>query len=164
MAQLVKNPPAMQETACSTVDLGLIPGSGRSPGEGNGNPLQYSYLGNPMGRGTWQATVHGGANSQTWLSDQKTMILCGYLNVMGLQHASLVALGPGVKAMPRPWVGEEDLPASSQGLGISGPHVVPLEMEMGNVACRGLCASIHTVRHRALKRIGQICSLVNFFR
>ena len=57
---VVKNPPAMQETACSTVDLGLIPGSGRSPGEGNGNPLQYSYLGNPMDRGVWQATVHGG--------------------------------------------------------------------------------------------------------
>ena len=40
-------------------DLGSIPGSGRSPGEGNGNPLQYSYLENPMDRGAWQATVHG---------------------------------------------------------------------------------------------------------
>ena len=40
-------------------DVGLIPGSGRSPGGGNGNPLQYSCLGNPMDRGTWQATVHG---------------------------------------------------------------------------------------------------------
>ena len=40
-------------------DLSLIPGSGRSPGEGNGNPLQYSCLGNPMGRGAWQAAVHG---------------------------------------------------------------------------------------------------------
>ena len=39
-------------------DVGLISGSGRSPGEGNGNPLQYSCLGNPMHRGTWQATVH----------------------------------------------------------------------------------------------------------
>ena len=39
-------------------DAGLIPGSGRSPGEGNGNPLQYSCLGNPMDRGAWQATVH----------------------------------------------------------------------------------------------------------
>ena len=42
----------------STGDLGSIPGSGRSPGEGNGNPLQYSCLENPMDRGAWQATVH----------------------------------------------------------------------------------------------------------
>ena len=40
-------------------DVGLIPGMGRSPGEGNGNPLQYSSLGNPMDRGAWQATAHG---------------------------------------------------------------------------------------------------------
>ena len=40
-------------------DAGLIPRSGRSPGEGNGNPLQYSCLRNPMDRGAWQATVHG---------------------------------------------------------------------------------------------------------
>ena len=49
----------MQETTCSAGDPGLIPGSGRSLGEGNGNPLQYSCLENPMTRGTWQATVHG---------------------------------------------------------------------------------------------------------
>ena len=41
-------------------DLGSIPESGRSPGEGNGNPLQYSCLGNPTDRGTWQAIVRGG--------------------------------------------------------------------------------------------------------
>ena len=40
-------------------DAGLIPGSGRSPGEGNGNPLRYSCLGNPMDRGAWWATIHG---------------------------------------------------------------------------------------------------------
>ena len=44
---------------------GSIPGSGRSPGEGNGNPLQYSCLENPMDRGAWWATVHGVAKSQT---------------------------------------------------------------------------------------------------
>ena len=47
-------------------DPGLIPGLRRSPGEGKGNPLQYSCLENPMDRGTWQATVHGVAKSQTW--------------------------------------------------------------------------------------------------
>jgi len=46
-------------------DVGLIPGLGRSPGEGNGNPLQYSCLKNPMGRGTWQATVQRVTKSPT---------------------------------------------------------------------------------------------------
>ena len=59
MIQLVKNLPAVQETACCIVDLGLIPGLERSPGGGNGNPLQYSCLGNPMHRGARQGTVHG---------------------------------------------------------------------------------------------------------
>ena len=48
-------------------DGGLIPGWGRSPGVGNGNPLQYSCLGNSTDRGDWRATVHGVAKSQTWL-------------------------------------------------------------------------------------------------
>ena len=53
---MVKNPPA---NAGDSGDAVLIPGLGRSPGEGNGNPLQYSFLGNPMDRGAWRATVHG---------------------------------------------------------------------------------------------------------
>ena len=48
-----------KESACNAGDLGLIPGLGISPGEGNGNPLQYSCLENPMDRGAWWATVHG---------------------------------------------------------------------------------------------------------
>ena len=47
-----------KKSACNAGDLGSIPGSGRSPGEGNGNPLQYSCLENPMDKGTWQATVY----------------------------------------------------------------------------------------------------------
>ena len=50
-------------------DPGSIPGSGRSPGEGNDNPLQYSCLENPMDGGAWWATVHGVAKSQTQLND-----------------------------------------------------------------------------------------------
>ena len=57
-----------KESAGNMRDLGLIPGSGRSPGEGNGNPLQYSCLDNSMDRGAWQAPVHGVAKSQTRLS------------------------------------------------------------------------------------------------
>ena len=56
-------------SACSAGDQGSIPGSGRSPGEGNGNPLCYSCLENPMDGETWQATVHGVAKSPTRLSD-----------------------------------------------------------------------------------------------
>ena len=54
---MVKNLPANE------ADAGSIPGSGRSPGGGNGSPLQYSRLGNPMDRGAWQATVYGVAES-----------------------------------------------------------------------------------------------------
>ena len=50
---VVKNPPA------NAGDVGSVPGLGRSPGGGNGNPLQYSCLGNPLDRGAWWATVHG---------------------------------------------------------------------------------------------------------
>ena len=54
-----------KESACNSGDQGSIPGLGRSPGEGNGNPLQYSCLENPMDRGAWQATVHGVTNIHT---------------------------------------------------------------------------------------------------
>ena len=66
MAQTVKK---KKKSACNAGDLGLIPGSGRSPGEGNGNPLQYSCLENSMDRGAWWATVHGVTKSQTRLSN-----------------------------------------------------------------------------------------------
>ena len=59
---MVKNLPA------NAGDMALMPGSGRSPGERNGNPLQYSCLGNPMDRGAWQAVVHGVARDQSRLS------------------------------------------------------------------------------------------------
>ena len=58
-----------KESACNAGDLGSNPGLGRSPGEENGNPLQYSYLENSMGRGAWQATVHGVTKSWTRLSN-----------------------------------------------------------------------------------------------
>ena len=63
---MVKNLPA---TAEDTRDVGSIPGMGRSPGGGNGNPLHSSCLGNSMDRGAWKATVHGVAKSWIQLSD-----------------------------------------------------------------------------------------------
>ena len=65
---MVKNSPA------NAGESGSISGSGRSPGEGNVNPLQYSCLGNPMDRGAWRATVHGVAKSQTRLSTHTPVI------------------------------------------------------------------------------------------
>ena len=58
-----------KESACNARDLGSVPGLGRSPGEGNGYPLQYSSLENPMDRGAWWPTVHGVAKSGTGLTD-----------------------------------------------------------------------------------------------
>ena len=59
VAQWVKNLPAKQETASNAGDLGSVPRSGKSPGDGNGNPLQDSHLRSPMDRGTWPTTVRG---------------------------------------------------------------------------------------------------------
>ena len=59
----------VKNSSASIGDMGAIPGSGRSPGGGYGNPLQYSCLGNPMDRGAWRATVHEIVKSQTQLSD-----------------------------------------------------------------------------------------------
>ena len=66
VAIAVRNPPA---GAGDISDAGSIPGLGRSPAGGNGNPLQYSCLENPMDREAWWATVHGVAKSRTRLSD-----------------------------------------------------------------------------------------------
>ena len=76
---MVKNPPA---NAGDTGDIGLIPGSGRSPGGGHGNPLQYSCLENAMDRGAWWATVHGVTECKARLNRLST-------------HADLVGLGDG---------------------------------------------------------------------
>ena len=72
---MVKNPPA---NAGDIRDAGLIPGSGRSPREGNGNPIQYSCLENPMDRGAWWATVHSAGKNQTQLKRLSTVCMSKY--------------------------------------------------------------------------------------
>ena len=92
VAQVVKNLPA---NAGDRRDAGSIPGSGRSPREGNGNPLQEACLENPMDRGAWWATVHGVAKSQTRLSDftfclSFVPLLCPYQVEGMMSYSSLV--------------------------------------------------------------------------
>ena len=70
----VKNPPA------SPRDVGLIPESGRSPGEGKGNPLQYSCLENPMDRGAWRAAVHGVAGIGQDLATKQQMLMLFFMS------------------------------------------------------------------------------------
>ena len=78
---MVKNPPAY---AGDIRDMGWISASGRSPGGGNGNPLQYSRLENPMDRGAWWATVHGATKSETRLKQLS-------MHTEGLQITSCVS-------------------------------------------------------------------------
>ena len=80
---------------------GSIPGSGRSPGEGNGNPLQYPCLGNPTDRGTWWATVHGVPKSQTQLRDLTTTVYMYTLLVLFLWRTlihRIASLSPSMLA------------------------------------------------------------------
>ena len=68
-----------KESGCNAGDTGLIPGLGRSPGGGNGNPLQYSWLENPTDRGSWRATVHGVTQNWTRPSDLACTRLVGWI-------------------------------------------------------------------------------------
>ena len=84
---------SVAESACNAGDVGLIPGSGRSPGEGNGNPLQYSCLENSMDGGAWQTRVHGIAKRQTQWSN--TFYLLGsYLLLHSLILPSFLSKNP----------------------------------------------------------------------
>ena len=84
-------------SAGDTRYMSLIPGSERSPGEGNGNPLQYSCLGNPMDLGAWWATVHGVAQNQTqlkWLSIYACMSCLYILDINPLLVISFANISP----------------------------------------------------------------------
>ena len=79
-------------SACSAGDPGSIPGLGRSPGEGNGTPLQYACLENPMDGGAWWAAVHGVAKSRTGLSDFTFTFHFHALEKEMATHSSVLAL------------------------------------------------------------------------
>ena len=81
-----------KKSACNAGDMGSIPGLGRSPGEGNGNLLQYSCLGNPMDRGAWKAIVHGVSESLTQLSNWTTAGHTVPIALNPCQHLALSAV------------------------------------------------------------------------
>ena len=92
-------------SACNAGDLGSIPGLGRSPGEGNGNPFQYSCLENAMDGGAWWATVHGVAKSQTRLSDLTNFLYqldfpCGSAGKESAHNAGDLGSVPGLGRSP----------------------------------------------------------------
>ena len=90
----VKNPPA------STGDADSIPGLGRSPGEGNGNPIQYSCLGNPMARGDLQAMVHEVTKSWTQLSMHTSPDIARHC-LLGVDYPKLGTTAVNVRFIPR---------------------------------------------------------------
>ena len=79
----------VKASARNVGDLGSIPGLGRFPGDGNGNPLQYSCLENPMGGGAWWTTVHGVAKSWTQLSDFTSLVIVLVKFVFQIQKSYL---------------------------------------------------------------------------
>ena len=76
--------PAGKESTCNAGNLGSIPGSGQSPGEGNGHPLQYSCLENPMDRGAWRATVHRVAKSWTQMKQLSMHFIYSYYKILAI--------------------------------------------------------------------------------
>ena len=79
-------------SACNAGDLGSIPGWGRSPGEGNANPLQYSCLENHMDRGVWSATVHGVTESRIRLSDDSCLVGGLFLTFQSFWFCKMMAI------------------------------------------------------------------------
>ena len=90
----------VKESACNVGDPTSIPGSGRSPGEGIGSPLQYSCLENSRDRGTWWATVHGAAKSWTRIT---LSLVCTYILSYFATHFSLVQTVKHARLMPLPY-------------------------------------------------------------
>ena len=120
---------AVKNLSASAGDMGSIPGSGRSSGEGNGSPPQHSCLGNPMDRGTWWASVHRVAKSKTRLSEQQQQL-------DEMQRSIQMAKRHGARC------GEVVYSASSSFMSsatwkFSDPHTIGLFMEASSHKCDG---------------------------
>ena len=92
-----------KEFACNSRDLGSVPESGRSPGEGKGNPLQYSCLENSIDRGAWQAIVHEVSKSQTRMSNFHFRLLSEHLPSHYETYSNLLSLRPSILRVTSKW-------------------------------------------------------------
>ena len=126
MAQLVKNTPA---NAGDTRDVGSIPGSGRSPGEGNSKPFQYSCLENSMDRGAWRATVHEVVKSQTQLSEHACMHACTH-RIRGSRAGSRGLPLPLHKAERNLWGRMMDSPTTQDPCPQDSFHFLPIQFAL----------------------------------
>ena len=114
-----------KECAHSVGDPGSIPGLGRSLGGGNGNPLQYSHLGNPMDGGAWRATVHrGGSQSRTRLSDFHSLTLRPLGSITTSEWVSLAAPAQKRQEPVLPMVEPQPLHSTAGWLVLSGEHLL----------------------------------------
>ena len=119
---------------CYTRDLGLTPGSRRSPREGNGNPPQYSCLENSMDRGAWQATIHGVMKSQTWLSNCHFLFRYIYDQTHGWRWRKRLCSS----SVPSPSFSPLLLPSTYVSLFSSGLTAFPMNLlcSIEDLACR----------------------------
>ena len=141
-----------EDSACSGGDLGSISGSGRSPGEGNGNPLHYSCLENPMDRGTWWVTVHQVAKSHTLLNDIHT------------HTHSTIGTSPTLPSLCESHKNfkhqkAKSVPTRAAKRGVHSGSIPPREWSSQVPGCRcrgaspGACASITTHARSVRKRL-----------
>ena len=162
VVQAVKN-------ACNAGDSDSIPGLGRFPAEGHGNPLQYSCLENSKDRGAWRATVHGVTKSRTWLSDSHFHFLSSTVDSasMQTQHWSLGALQPH-QQRPHPMALHTHGAAPSQNhhphpARASHPHAVTLFLHQNQSVQneRWLLPQAHRHQSKATKNTNPEQTLLN---
>ena len=122
-----------KESKSNAGDLGSIPGLGRSPGGGHGNPLQYSCLEKPMDRGAWQVTVHGNHKESDTTEPLSTAQYCLFSiwGLFGLKACGILASQPGIKSIPPALVGKVPTtrpPGNSLELPVSfeGNYKIPM--------------------------------------
>ena len=114
-SQVVKNQPANAGDLRDRGSIVGIPGSGRSPGGGNGNPLQYSCLENPMDRGAWWATVRGVTKSQTHLNNSARMHTRNITKAYCPQHLTAILLSAGSRVKGKKWSNSLMFPLNQHG-------------------------------------------------
>ena len=133
----------MVKSACSVGDPVSIPGLGRSPGEGNGSPLQYCNLENPMDRVVWWATVHGVTKSWTWLSDFTILLMYSLSIIVFLDHLCYFLFLSTARAVLYPIEGKGSILYQAPGWG----WLCCGACSALSAACSHVCVAVCFSRH-----------------